>query len=155
MFHLLFDPTLDWSTRIAIAATLIAVVLGLVVLPIYLLCGGLRTFGLSPLERCFRSIRIHVVPQPGDVRFRYRTYRGFLLWVNQSEHVIVAPLPDAERLLGRLFWYNLTWGLLSYGMVFVLPLAIGNYLVQKASIRRQVASGNPETPAGSKALENE
>lgn len=137
MFQLLFDPAIDWSTRIAIAATLIAVVLVLVVFPIFLLCGGLRTFGLKPLERCFRDIRIHDPPQPGDVCLRYHTYRGFLLWVSQSEHVVFAPLPDAERLLGRLLRYNLTWGILSYGTVFIPLLAFGNYVAQKRSIRRQ------------------
>jgi len=145
MFQLLFDPALDWQTKLLVAATLIVVVLALVVFPIYLLCGGLRTFGLRPLERCFRGIRLHETPEIGDVCVRYHSYRGFLLWVTQQEHVFVLPARDAERLLGRLLRYNLTWGMLSYGMLFIPLLSIGNYFAQRRSIREQSAGGNADT----------
>jgi hypothetical protein len=140
MLRIVFDPTVDWPTRIAIAATVVGVPLVLIGIPIYLLSGGLKTFGLSALERRFRDLSLHERPEPGDVCFRYHTYRGFLLWFVQSEHVVVAPVDDAKRLLGRLLRYNLTWGLLSYGMFFILPLACGNYLAQKRSIRQQAGS---------------
>src|SRR5437868_63396 len=141
MLRFVFDPTVDWPTRIAIVVTLVGVPLVLIGIPIYLLSGGLKTFGLGALQRCFRDVRLHDRPQPGDVCFRYHTYRGFLLWFVQTEHVVVAPLVDSERLLNRLLRYNLTWGLLSYGMLFILPLACGNYLVQKRSMRRQATVG--------------
>jgi hypothetical protein len=150
MFRLLFDPALDWQTKLVIAATLIVVILALIVFPIYLLSGGLKTFGLRPLERCFRGIRLHDTPELGDVCVRYHTYRGFLLWVTQQEHLFFAPAADAERLLGRLLRYNLTWGLLSYGMFFTIPLSCANYLAQKRSIRQQSAGGGGESAQGFK-----
>lgn len=146
MLRLIFDPTVDWPTKLAMAATVVGVPLVLIGIPIYLLSGGLKTFGFGALERCFRDVRLHDRPQPGDVCFRYHTYRGFLLWFVQTEHVVVAPLADAERLLGRLLRYNLTWGLLSYGMLFILPLACGNYVIQKRSMRRQAMPGSADVP---------
>ena len=49
-------------------------------------------------------------------------------------------------LLARLLRFNLTWGMLSYGLLFVPFLAIGNYLAQKRSIEKQLldhAYGGP------------
>jgi hypothetical protein len=36
-----------------------------------------------------------------------------------------------------LLRFNLTWGMLSYGLLFVPLLAIGNYFAQKRSIAKQ------------------
>jgi hypothetical protein len=55
----------------------------------------------------------------------------------QDEHRIYAPPADARLLLTRLFRFNLTWGMLSYGLLFVPLLAIGNYHAQKRSIENQ------------------
>ena len=153
MFQILFDPTVDWGTKLAIAATLAAVLLVLIGIPIFLLTGGLRAFGLNALVRRFHDVRLHDVPQPGDVCFRYHTYRGFLLWFVQAEHIVIAPAEDAERLLGRLLRYNLSWGLLSAGTLYMLPLACANYVAQKRSIRRQKARGVAELPITSRPPE--
>lgn len=118
----------------------IGILLVLIVIPLYLLFGGLRSFALKPLHRCFEGIQLHEVPEPGDVLLTYHTYRGFLLWVTQDEHRVHAPLADAERLLGRLLRFNLTWGMLSYGLLFIPFLAVGNYYVQRRSIREQSSS---------------
>lgn len=140
MIQIVFDPTFDWPTRLTIAATLVGVILALIGIPIFLLCGGLKTFGLRALERCFRDVRLHDHNQGGDVILRYHSYRGFLIWVVQTEHVVVAPVEDAQRLLGRLLRYNLTWGLFCAGGLLALPLSCGNYLAQKRSIRLQANS---------------
>jgi hypothetical protein len=89
------------------------------------------------LVRCFRGVRLHEYPEPGDVRAVYQTYRGLLIWFVQDEHLIFAPLADAEILLGRLLRFNLTWGMLSYGCLFIPILAVGNYRAQMRLIRRQ------------------
>lgn len=123
--------------RIFIVLVLVAVPLVLVAFPIYLLFGGLYSFARRPLERCFEGIELHDEPKPGDVAFVYHTYRGLLLWATQTEHRIIAPAGDAERLLGRLLRYNLTWGMLSRGFLFIPFLAVGNYYAQRSAIRRQ------------------
>lgn len=112
----------------------------LIGVPIYLLSGGLRTFALRPLERRFEGLDVHARPRSGDVYFVYHTYRGFLLWTTQDEHHVFAPPVVAEKLLGRLLRFNLTWGLLSVGMLFIPLLAVGNYFSQRSSIRKQTAA---------------
>lgn len=116
----------------------VAVVFVLVAVPLYLLFGGLRTFALGPLRRCYEGIEVHESPQPGDVVFVYHTYRGLLLWFTQDEHRVAAPRAEAERLLGRLLRFNLTWGMLSYGMLFIPLFAVSNYYSQRRAIREQV-----------------
>ena len=125
---------MSWSERLFSISVLIAVPLLLIVFPLYLLFGGLRTFALKPLKRCYAGIEVHASPEPGDVECVYHTYRGLFLWVTQDEHRFFATAEDAERLLGRLLRFNLTWGLLSYGMFFIPFLAIGNYYAQIKSI---------------------
>jgi len=116
------------------------VLLILVGFPLYLLFGGLRTFALRPLRRCYDGIKAHESPQPGDAVFVYHTYRGLLLWSTQDEHRVAAPPADAERLLGRLLRFNLIWGMLSYGMLFIPLLAVLNYYSQRRAIREQVGT---------------
>ena len=127
----------SWSERLFGFCVMIGVPLLLIVFPLYLLFGGLRTFALRPLKRCFAGIQVRESPELGDVECVYHTYRGLLLWVTQDEHRFFATADDSERLLGRLLRFNLTWGL-SYGMLFIPFLAVGNYHAQKRSIRQQV-----------------
>ncbi len=105
--------------------------------PIFVFSGGYKKIALRPLQRCFSDLELHDSPQPGDVSFVYHTYRGFLVWFVQDEHHIYAPLIDANKLLSRLLRFNLTWGMLSYGALFVPFMAIGNYIAQKRSIANQ------------------
>lgn len=105
--------------------------------PVFVFSGGLRSFALKPLQRRFEGIEQHSIAQDSDVSFVYHTYRGFLLWFVQTEHRVIAPASDAEKLLGRLLRFNLTWGLLSYGVIFIPFLAIGNYFAQRRSISKQ------------------
>lgn len=127
--------------RLPFAIFGIAVLLIVFVLPFYLVFGGgIAKFALGPLRRRFSGLTIHDVPAPGDVSFVYHTYRGLLIWVTQDEHVCYAPPQDAEILLKRLLTFNLTWGMLSYGLLFVPFLAIANYRTQLKSIRAQASS---------------
>ena len=120
---------------------MIAVLLIVFVLPFYLVFGGgMAKFALGPLRRRFSGLTFHELPAPGDVSFVYHTYRGLLIWVTQDQHIVHAPPVDAEILLKRLLRFNLTWGLLSYGLLFVPFLAIGNYWAQIKSIRAQASS---------------
>ena len=105
--------------------------------PLFVFTGGIQKFALRPLQRRFAGLELHESHQPGDVSFSYHTYRGFLLWFVQEEHQVFAPPDDARRLLARLLRFNLTWGMLGYGMLFVPFLAIGNYFAQKRSLDRQ------------------
>jgi hypothetical protein len=129
-----------WQERL-LTIFVFAAFLAAIVVPIYLfLFGGHRRFLLGPLNRCFRGIQLHESPDPGDVSFVYHTYRGLLIWFTQTEHRVIAPREDAERLLKRLLRFNLTWGMLSYGLVFIPLVAYGNYVSQRRSIAEQVAA---------------
>lgn len=124
----------------------VGVVLILVLVPLYLLFGGLRSFALRPLRRRFAGLRLHETPEPGDVLLVYHTYRGLLLWVTQDEHRVFAPPQDAERLLGRLLRFNLSWGMLSCGLLFIPLVAVSSYYGQRRSIREQAGEGPRITP---------
>src|SRR5262249_3887913 len=107
--------------------------------PVIVFTRAYERVGRKPLERCFLGIDLHAAPQPGDVTAVYHTYRGLLLWTIQTEYRVIAQPADAEKLLGRLLRFNLTWGMLSYGMLFIPFLAVGNYYAQLHSIRQQLA----------------
>jgi len=117
-------------------AMLLAVLIGV---PYFMLFGGAERFCRKPLMRRYNGLEIHDSPDSNDVSFTYHTYRGFLLWFVQDEHSINAPPRDARVLLGRLLRFNLTYGMLSYGLLFVPLLAIGNYIAQSRNIKKQVA----------------
>src|SRR5688572_15962402 len=123
--------------RLLILFVMITVPLTFIGVPIFVFMGGIQKFALKPLRRCYDGVQLHELPQPGDVSFVYHTYRGFLVWFVQDEHRVSAPPHDARDLLSRLLRFNLTWGMLSYGLLFVPFVAIGNYCVQKRSIAEQ------------------
>ena len=123
---------------IAVPATFIGV-------PIFVVMGGIQKFARKPLLRCFEGLDLHNSQLPGDVCVVYHTYRGFLVWFVQEEHFICAPPDDARLLLKRLLRFNLTWGLFSYGLLFVPLLSLGNYYAQKRSIETQQRSQNPRS----------
>ena len=137
---------MEFWDRIFVFAVVLAVPVVLVAVPIYLLAGGLQGFARKPLERRFAGLKINAIPQVGDVTVVYHTYRGALLWAMQDEHVIHANPEDARESLRRLLRFNLTWGMLSYGMILIPFLAIGNYRTQMDSIDRQLAERVKKTP---------
>ena len=73
------------------------------------------------------GLELHDSFLPGDVLLTYHTYHGLIVWVTQTRHRVAAPPADARRLLARLLRFNLSWGLLTYAVLFVVPLAILNY----------------------------
>lgn len=115
-----------------------AAALILLSVPILVVTGRIWKFGLKPLEKRFEGLDLHDLPQSGDVCFVYHTYRGFLFWGVQTEHRVAAAPEDAKLLLARLLRFNLTWGMLCIGQLFVPWLAIGNFYAQKRSIEKQI-----------------
>ncbi len=87
--------------------------------------------------RIYSDLDIHDDPQPGDVRIHYATFHGFLVFTTRSPHDAILPEADARKLLRRLLWFNLTWGLFAYLSFFMVPLAILEYFVQLRSFPAQ------------------
>lgn len=93
------------------------------------------------LARKFADLKQPFVVQPGDVIFTYHTYHGFLAWFTQTPHQVSLPPEEARELLGRLLRFNLTWGLVTPGMIFIVPLSLLNYAAQRKSITSQEREG--------------
>ena len=119
-----------WTVVLGVPALLVGV-------PVVLLCGGIRNFGLSALAKRYRGLTLRSQPRPGDVQVVYHTYRGFLVYVVQDEHVLCGSPAEVRRMLGRLLRFNLTWGLLSLGCVLVPLIATANYAAQRRALREQ------------------
>ncbi len=129
---------MDTLYLLAIRVFALLCLLTIFVLPFYLVFGGgIAKFALRPLKRCFNGTEPRETPERGDVSFTYHTYRGLLIWVTQDEHNVHASCDDARTILRRLLRFNLTWGMLSYGLLFVPFLAIGNYKRQMKIIEQQ------------------
>jgi hypothetical protein len=123
---------------------------------------GYEALARRALARRYAGLQVHETPAPGDVTLSYETYHGLVAWFTQTSHRVSMPPGDARILLGRLMRFNLTWGLVTYGALFVLPLALVNYFAQRRSISGQesnnafavtpvseslgVAEGNPYAP---------
>lgn len=99
-------------------------------------------FARKPLLRCFEGVDRVNRQEKHDVTFTYHTYRGLLIWCIQDQHIVHAPYMDAKMILKRLLIFNLTWGLLSYGLIFIPFVAVGNYRSQLGSIRQQAEAIN-------------
>lgn len=110
----------------------------IVVVPYLFLFGGAEKFLRKTLLRRYDGLILHVIPESGDVQCVYHTYRGLLIWFTQDEHRIIGPPEAAIALLKRLLRFNLTWGMMSYGFLFIPIFAITNYLVQRRAIERQI-----------------
>ena len=94
------------------------------------------------LQRIYEDLNLleAAKSQEPKVGFVYHTYSGILVWSVQCTHRIEAPYEVAEVALRRFLGYTLKWGTFAYGGLLIVPLALGNYLVQKGKIRRQHAS---------------
>jgi len=119
---------------------MIATPLGLIFFALYLY-RGYEYLAKRSLERSYADLELRATPEPGDVILTYYTYHGLLVWFTQTPHQVVLSPRDARKLLGRLFRFNLTWGLITYGSLFIFPLAILNYVGQRRSIAYQAANG--------------
>ena len=80
----------------------------------------------APLVKKFDGIDVHESPQQGDVQFVFHTYHGFLVFFVQTPHRVSCPPNEARKLLSRLHWFNLSWGVLSQGCLFVPFLSFFN-----------------------------
>lgn len=116
----------------------IAVLVALAVFAL-ILFRSFERFALRSLERKYTGLQVHETPAAGDVTLTYHTYHGFIAWFTQTPHHVSMPPDDARVLLGRLLRFNLTWGLLTYGILFIPPLALWNYFAQRRSISSQEA----------------
>jgi hypothetical protein len=83
---------------------------------------------------------------PADVLVTFHTYYGVLAWVDQQTHQFHLPPTEAKEVLRRLRNFNLKWGILAYGFVFIPFLTFFNYWSQLRSIQNQIASRS--TPLG-------
>ena len=95
---------------------------------------------MKTLERLYSEFADEDTPDADRVEFVFHTYYGFLVFVIQREHRFRLPPDRARELLWNLHKFNLTWGLLAYGMLVIPLLSYGNYLAQKSRIRKQERS---------------
>jgi len=103
------------------------------------------------LVRAYEGLRVHQVPQDGDVFVCFQTYHGLLAWFTQTTHHVSLPADDAKILLRRLARFNLCWGSLTWGMLLIPLLSWINFRQQRWSIREQESSGGYTVP--SKAMD--
>lgn len=125
---------LEWCVIYSIPIIALAL---LVFVPVAYLTGGFNWVGRSALARRFEGIDIRLAPIPGDVAVRYHTYRGFIIYFICEEFRFFASAPEARKLLGRLLRFNLTWGLPTWGILFIPAAAIINYFLQLRSVAWQ------------------
>ncbi len=117
-----------------VAAIAFLVALGAVILMLY---RGYERLARRALKRAYADLELHPAKVSGTVRVVYHTYHGFLLWYTETEHRAILPLDEATELLGRLLRFNLSWGMVARGGIFIAPLAVYNWVVQKHSITKQ------------------
>jgi small-conductance mechanosensitive channel len=134
MFSAVNDPPVIFVVIAVVAG--IAFLVGLVVMALWLFRAYERS-AKRALEAKYAGLEVRDDPRPGDVTVVYHTYHGFLVWFTQVAHRASLPPDDARRLLGRLLRFNLCWGLVTYGAVFAVPLAVANYVAQRRSIAAQ------------------
>lgn len=132
---LLADETLVWPIAVGIA---VLIVLGVTALFLF---RGYERLARRSLERRYAGLDVHEALQPGDVVLTYHTYHGLIAWFTQTPHQVALPPDDARKLLGRLLRFNLTWGLVTYGVLFIPPVAVVSYFAQRRSITAQEAAG--------------
>jgi hypothetical protein len=97
------------------------------------------------LERIYEGLEIHSVSGPGLVAVVFHTYHGFVAFVEQTEHRFWATPSEAREALRRLNRFNLRWGMLAYGALFIPLISYANYLAQRRSVRKQeIAMGEAD-----------
>ena len=135
-----------WLTAMLVALVAVSIVLfGLLVWGVLKGIRAYNGWAERSLARQYDGVEVHEQPEPGDVLLVFHTYHGLLAWVVQQEHRAVLPRDEAVKLLDRLHRFNLGWGLLSYGALYVPFVTYGNYWAQRRSFRKQAArnAGEP------------
>jgi hypothetical protein len=90
------------------------------------------------LRRIYSDFDLSDSRRAGDIAIVFHTYHGLIAWFTQTEHRLCVPGTDAKRLLNRFLRFNLTWGLFTWGALFVPPISLFNYLAQRRSIAQQL-----------------
>jgi hypothetical protein len=135
-----------------VTAIALIVAVGAVILVLH---RGYERLAQRALKRAYGGLELHPAEVCGTVRVVYHTYHGFLLWYTQTEHRAILPLDEATELLGRLLRFNLSWGLVARGGIFIAPLAVYNWVVQKHSITKQAGdAGFSALPPLARRLED-
>jgi hypothetical protein len=90
------------------------------------------------LQQVYTEFQLSTAPRSGDVAVVFHTYHGLVAWFTQTEHRVFVSGVDAKRLLNRFARFNLTWGLFTWGAIFVPVLTLFNYFAQRRSVSRQI-----------------
>ncbi len=134
---ILFLAAVGHSLLILVAAIVpVLIIAGMAVFALYLY-RGFEALARRSLARRYADLQIHNPPLPGEVEFTYHTYHGLVAWFTETTHRVSLPPDQARVLLRRLLWFNFTWGLTSYGAIFIPLLALGNYFAQLHAISKQ------------------
>jgi multisubunit Na+/H+ antiporter MnhB subunit len=133
-------PLANQLSPIATLGLVIVGLIGLLAL-VFSLLDGYERWAQRSLERKYAGLDIHEFQHPGDVKVSYHTCHGVLIWFTVAHHCVWLPPDQARLLLGRLLRFNLCWGLLARGGIFVGPLAIVNYIAQRRSVNAQEIEG--------------
>ena len=93
--------------------------------------------GPRRLKAIIDSINRNLASEP-QVVVQFTTYHGLIAFVEQTRHELRLPQSEARRVLKAFRRFNLTWGLFSYGMLFIPLLTVAEYRSQLRSIDEQV-----------------
>ena len=141
----------EWNTRILIAAgdpswlvptiSVVAIVgLTAFIFGLFWLVRRLIRLGADALRATYTGLDIHPARHAGDVELVFLTYFGLAGGGYQCKHHVFLPPEQAGVLLKRLHRFNLRWGWLCPGGIFVPFLSYANYRSQLRVIRAQTAS---------------
>jgi hypothetical protein len=121
-------------------------VLGVVALVLF---RGFEKLARSSLQRCYQKLP----ESQGDqlVTIRFTTHHGLIAWFTSIPHEVTLPPEAAQVLLNRLLRFNLTWGLLTWGALFLPIFSVVSYFSQRRVISlgsTAAAPGSPQETAG-------
>jgi hypothetical protein len=89
--------------------------------------------GRRALALRFAGLAVHERPEPGDVMLVCFTMHPLA----ETTHRLWLPLEEAQLLLQRLLWFNLTWGCLSLMAPLVPVWSALNYFLQRRFLLAQ------------------
>lgn len=114
---------------------------------------GFEWLARRRLRSLYQGLDLRTVPERGDVQFSYVTFHGLIAWYTPMVHVACGPADQALRLLGRLFRFNLMWGLLTFGTPLYVYGVFAYYRRARRSIVEQAAAGgfDPDEAATTEA----
>lgn len=83
---------------------------------------------------------------PGEVRIKFTTYSGFLVFVTQRRYDVSLPAEQARVVLGRMIKHNCTSGMFAYGCLFIPLLSFLEYRSQMKKVNEVLQRGFPIRP---------